>query len=156
MRSSRITIDILLIAVSLSGACQTAPRSPSPPLDAEGDITKATAGYPGLILPSLKSLHDSLTGDFGQFSAFVGTVKDSASGRPIWSARVSALAHLNGPQYTTMTDLQGNFVIGSLEPDRYLVTVNKVGYRIRPFLRYARPGVVDTVRALLVPSDEIR
>lgn len=46
MRSSRITIGILLLAVSFSGACRTA----SPPLDAEADITKATAGYARVTL----------------------------------------------------------------------------------------------------------
>ena len=62
----------------------------------------------------------------GTTGGIAGVVKDSNSGAPIAGARVQAVA----PSQTvnTTTDAGGRFIILSLAPDTYTITVSKAGY----------------------------
>lgn len=63
----------------------------------------------------------------GTTGGIAGFVKDSTSGAPIAGARVQAVA----PSQTanTTTDAGGHFIILSLAPDTYTITVSKAGYQ---------------------------
>jgi hypothetical protein len=84
--------------------------------------------------------------------ALVGTVVDSASGRPIQGAIITL--HQPGTHDRgAFSDDRGGFVLGRVPPGHYQLLVRRIGYM--PFLqaRDARAGVVDTVVARLPLSN---
>jgi hypothetical protein len=80
--------------------------------------------------------------------ALVGTVVDSASGRPVQGAIIS-VGPLQKLVRWAYSDDRGGFVLGRVPPGHYQLLVRRIGYM--PFVqaRDARAGVVDTVIAKL-------
>ena len=94
--------------------------------------------------------HDSAS---NQMYALVGTVVDSASGRPIQGAIIT-LGPLPKPARGTYSDDRGGFVLGRVPPGHYQLLVRRIGYMPFSQARDARAGVVDTVIAKL-PVDKM-
>jgi hypothetical protein len=84
--------------------------------------------------------------------ALVGTVVDSASGRPI-EAAIITLRQPGIHDRGAYSNNRGGFVVGRVPPGDYQLLVRRIGYM--PFVqaRDARAGVVDTVRARLPVSN---
>jgi hypothetical protein len=108
---------------------------------------------------SVDSLTTSATGE--RFFALVGTVVDSASGRPLEAATVLLKSdHIDqpthgrdgpwsDPDYWVPTDRHGGFLLGHVRPGRYHLLVRRVGYYAYKADTEARAGVVDTLRVRL-------
>jgi hypothetical protein len=80
--------------------------------------------------------------------ALVGTVVDSASGRPIQGA-ILTLGPLQKPARWASSDDRGGFVLGRVPPGHYQLLVRRIGFMPFSQARDARAGVVDTVIAKL-------
>jgi hypothetical protein len=113
----------------------------------------ATTGKPNLphedAIPRFNrdSLTTALTGQ--RLYALVGAVVDSASGRPLRRAIVTAaLDTIEKPAFT-LTDDSGGFVIGRLRPGHYRILVRQVGYTPFNSRRDGIAGKIDTVRVRL-------
>ena len=110
------------------------------------------AQWPPAVIPQYNV--DSVTRDSAsnRMYALVGTVVDSASGRPIQGAVIS-LGPLPKPARWAYSDDSGGFVLGRVPPGQYQLLVRRIGYMPFSQARDARAGVVDTVIARL-PVDK--
>jgi hypothetical protein len=135
-------ISILAIAATLALAYGCA----------HSGTTSRAAQWPSAVIPQYNV--DSVTRDSAanQMYALVGTVVDSASGRPIATASVD-LRQPGTHDRRTYSDDRGGFVLGRVVPGRYQLLVRRIGYMAFIQDRYARAGVVDTVRARLPVSN---
>jgi hypothetical protein len=113
----------------------------------------ATTGKPnpldGGAIPQFNpdSLTTELTGD--RVYALVGSVVDSASGRPVPRAIVTASVNaVEKPAYA-FTDDSGGFVLGRLQPGHYRILVRRIGYMPFNSRRDGIAGKIDTVRVRL-------
>lgn len=89
---------------------------------------------------------DSVT---GRFYALVGTVFDSASGRPLEATQVLLRENPAAQPYFVQTDKTGAFVFSGIKPGHYQLLVRRVGYLPYVGQRDASPGRVDTLRIRL-------
>jgi hypothetical protein len=121
---------------------------------AHSGTTLRAAQWPPAVIPQYNV--DSVTRDSAsnRMYALVGTVVDSASGRPIATASVD-LRQPGTHDRRTYSDDRGGFVIGRVVPGRYQLQVRRIGYMAFIQARDARAGVIDTVRAKLPVSNLI-
>jgi hypothetical protein len=111
------------------------------------------AQWPAAVIPRYNV--DSVTRDSAsnRMYALVGTVVDSASGRPVQGAIISV-----GPRQKLVrwaySDDRGGFVLGRVPPGHYQLLVRRIGYRQFSQALDARAGAVDTVRVRL-PEDKM-
>lgn len=85
----------------------------------------------------------------GELSAMVGTISDSASGRPLGGAiLVLTSGGAVGPYHVTANE-KGGFVLGGIQVGQYKILVRRVGYGPYKALHDARRGVVDTLHVRL-------
>jgi Carboxypeptidase regulatory-like domain len=119
---------------------------------AHSGTTLRAAQWPPALIPQYNV--DSVTHDSAsnRMYALVGTVVDSASGRPIQGAVIS-LGPLQKPARWAYSDDRGGFVLGRVPPGHYQLLVRRIGYMPFSQARDARAGVVDTVRARLPVSN---
>jgi hypothetical protein len=77
-----------------------------------------------LLCPSarLASAQDTVTG------AFEGTVTDGRTGRPVARARVEFINQQTGVTVTKLSDSQGRFYQGLLQPGTYTIRASAAGY----------------------------
>lgn len=106
------------------------------------------AQFPPAVIPKYNV--DSVTRDSvsNRMYALVGTVVDSASGRPLRGAIIS-LGPLQKSAPRAYSDDQGGFVLGRVPPGHYQLLVRRIGYMPFSQARDARAAVVDTVVARL-------
>lgn len=94
---------------------------------------------------------DSLTTDLtGQrVYALVGSVVDSASGRALQAATVTAFLDTAGKPVVAYTDDSGGFVLGRLQPGPYRIVFRRIGYM--PIVSHRQGGAakIDTLRVRL-------
>jgi len=97
---------------------------------------------------------DSVTRDSAsnRVYALVGTVVDSAHGRPIDVARVILQQLPYGPVRYAITDSLGGFVLGRVAPGHYELMIRRIGYWAIRGTREARAGRVDTLRVRMRPN----
>lgn len=102
-----------------------------------------------VVIPAfnLDSLARDSTGVI--FSALVGTVQDSASGRALGGAQVLLHSAMGFETYYSYTDDFGGYVVKKVPPGAYNVLIRKEGYHPYSGAHSFRPSVVDTVRANL-------
>ena len=81
----------------------------------------------------------------GEFYTLIGTVFDSASGRPLEAAQVLLREDPASQPYFVQTDRAGAFVLSPIKPALYQLLVRKIGYMPYVGQRVARTGVVDTL-----------
>jgi len=115
--------------------------------------TSRAAQFPPAVIPRYNV--DSVTRDSvsNQMYALVGTVVDSASGRPIQGALLT-LGPLPKPVRWASSDDRGGFVLGRVPPGHYQLLVRRIGFMPFSQARDAHAGVVDTVVARL-PLNEM-
>ena len=115
---------------------------------AHSGFTLRAAQWPPAVIPQYNV--DSVTRDSAsnRMYALVGTVVDSASGRPVQGAIIS-LGPLQKLVRWAYSDDRGGFVLGRVPPGRYQLLVRRIGFMPFSQARDARAGVVDTVVAKL-------
>jgi hypothetical protein len=115
---------------------------------AHSGTTSREAQWPPAVIPQYNV--DSVTRDSApnRMYALVGTVVDSASGRPIQGA-ILTLGPLQKPARWASSDDRGGFVLGRVPPGHYQLLVRRIGFMPFSQARDARAGVVDTVIAKL-------
>ena len=129
------------------GAC--APAGPSKP--------KPAAPPDAATIPQFNV--DSVTRDSAsnRMYALVGTVVDSAHGKPMGGAQVLLQQPPNGHVRIAITDSLGGFVLGRVAPGHYELRVRRLGYVQIRGTRDALAGRVDTLRATMkLSSDYLR
>jgi hypothetical protein len=120
---------------------------------AHSGFTLSAAQWPPPVIPQYNA--DSVTHDSAsnQMYALVGTVVDSASGRPVQGAIISV-----GPPQKLVrwvySDDRGGFVLGRVPPGYYQLLVRRVGYKQFSQALDSHMGAVDTVRVRL-PEDKM-
>jgi hypothetical protein len=94
---------------------------------------------------------DSVTRDSAsnRVYALVGTVVDSASGKPLEGVQILLRLPLNGRVSYALTDSRGGFVLGRVPPGRYEMTIRRLGYYALHGTRDARASAVDTLRVTM-------
>jgi hypothetical protein len=120
---------------------------------AHSGTTSRAAQWPPAVIPQYNV--DLVTRDStsNRMYALVGTVVDSASGRPIQGATIT-LGPLQKPARGAFSDDRGGFVLGRVQPGHYQLLVRRIGYMAYSRTRDARAGVVDTLKARL-PEDKM-
>jgi hypothetical protein len=124
------------------GACAPpAPRKPSP-----------DSNFGSGRIPPFNA--DSVTRDSAsnRTYALVGTVVDSADGKPIWGAQVLLRQPPTAQARYAYTDSLGGFVLGRVAPGHYELMIRRIGYLAARGTRDARAGKVDTLRATMKTS----
>jgi len=121
---------------------------------AHSGTTFRAAPWPPAVIPQYNV--DSVTRDSAsnRLYALVGTVVDSASGRPI-PAAVITLRRPQTPDRAAYSDDRGGFVLGRVVPGHYQLLIRRIGYMPNSQARDALAGVVDTVRARLPVSNMV-
>lgn len=116
-----------------------------------GTIFRAAA-WPPAVIPHYNV--DSVTRDTASVGAYalVGTVVDSASGKPLESVQVILRIPGGGRNFWTLTDSRGGFVLGRVPPGHYHLIVRRLGYLAVTGVRDAEAGVVDTLKARMPVS----
>ena len=129
-----------LLVLATAGACALACARSS------GTIFR-TVAWPPAVIPQYNV--DSVTRDTASVGtyALVGTVVDSASGKPLESVQVVLRIPGGGRSFWTLTDNRGGFVLGRVPPGHYHMIVRRLGYVALAGVRDAAAGVVDTLRA---------
>jgi hypothetical protein len=102
--------------------------------------------WPAAVIPQYNV--DSVTRDSASIGAYalVGTVVDSAVGKPLESVQVQLRQWPEDRRFYAYTDSRGGFVLGRVPPGRYDLVIRVIGYRAVTEVRDARAGVVDTLR----------
>jgi hypothetical protein len=91
--------------------------------------------------------HDS-TG--ASVSGMVGTVQDSASGRPLEAAQIVLTSQPTRQHYFSYTNQEGGFILPAVPPGSYDLIVRKVNYRPYTTSYTLRTGSVDTLRVRIL------
>jgi hypothetical protein len=86
--------------------------------------------------------------------AIVGTVLDSASGRPVEAAQVLLRETAAAQPYSVQTDRAGSFVLSRVKPGLYQLLIRRIGYKPYVGQRVARAGRVDTLRIQMAVPQE--
>jgi hypothetical protein len=137
----KISILAIVTTMAVAGGC------------AHSGTTPHAALWPPAVIPQYNV--DSVTRDSApnRMYALVGTVVDSASGRPVQGAIISV-----GPRQKLVrwaySDDRGGFVLGRVPPGHYQLLVRRIGYKQFSQTLDARAGVVDTVR-VRQPEDKM-
>jgi uncharacterized protein YfaS (alpha-2-macroglobulin family) len=71
----------------------------------------------------------------GTLGGINGIVTDSKTGAPIAGAHVKITSP--SQSVTATTDAKGHYIVFSLQPDEYTLTVDKAGYATRTFSDYS-------------------
>jgi len=132
MNSHRVSDRNALVACALVACCACA-------------MTRTAS--PGASIPAFSV--DDLTTERNNhgLAALVGTVVDSASGTPLEAARIVVVSEDNAEMRMVFTDHLGGFLLPQLNPARYKLVAQRVGYGPYMEWRITRPGSIDTVRA---------
>ncbi len=101
-----------------------------------------------LALVSLPGLALAQERDVGEEGALAGTVVDALSERPI----VEALVILEGGGRAVLTDEEGRFDFGPLEPGEISVTVRRYGYETQGADFYLPGGEITRLEVPLPPK----
>ena len=133
------------LVLAIGGACALACARSS------GMMFRAVA-WPPAVIPQYNV--DSVTRDTASTGtyALVGTVVDSASGKPLESVQVTLRVPGGGRNFWTLTDNRGGFVLGRVLPGHYHMIIRRLGYLAVTGVRDAEAGVVDTLRARMPVS----
>jgi len=129
-----------LFLLTIVGACGLACAHQS-----SGTVFNAVP-WPAAVIPQYNV--DSVTRDSTSTGAYalVGTVVDSAVGKPLESVQVQLRQWPEDRRFHVYTDSHGGFVLGRVPPGRYDLVIRVIGYRAVTGVRNARAGVVDTLR----------
>ena len=90
----------------------------------------------------------------GRFYTLVGTVFDSASGRPLEATQVLLRESPVARTYLIQTDKTGAFVLSGIKAGHYQLLVRRIGYMPYVGQRDARAGGIDTLRVQLAIARE--
>ncbi len=104
----------------------------------------AVASIPTFIVDSV--IYDSAG---TQLAALVGTIQDSASGRPLGGVQVILTSRATLQRYYSISDERGGFVAKRLRPAVYDLLIRNVGYRPYVAPLSLPPGLIDTLRIRL-------
>lgn len=99
---------------------------------------------------------ETINGDSttGRFYTLVGTVFDSASGRPLEATQVLLREGPAAQPYFVQTDKTGAFVLSGIKPGHYQLLVRRIGYMPYVGQRDARAGGIDTLRVQIAIAGE--
>ena len=102
--------------------------------------------WPAAVIPQYNV--DSVTRDSASVGAYalVGTVVDSAVGKPLESVQVLLRPSVGDRAFYALTDSRGGFVLGRVPPGRYNMMIRRLGYKAVTGVRDARAGIVDTLK----------